>query len=72
MSMSQYLNKEDRERELILEELKRLEALDDLQLYECLVAMDDDPAPKWVKDLVTQKIRNIINSRIGLPEEKLL
>ena len=49
-------------------ELNRLEALSDIQLYEALVAMDDDPAPKWVKDLIARKINSIFNQRIGLKE----
>ena len=49
-------------------ELNRLEALTDIQLYEALVAMDDDPAPKWVKDLIAKKINSIFNKRIGLAE----
>jgi hypothetical protein len=28
--------------------------------------MDDDPAPKWVKDLIAKKINSIFNKRIGL------
>ena len=47
-------------------ELNRLEALSDIQLYQVLEAMDHDPAPKWVKDLIAQKINSIFNQRIGL------
>ena len=47
-------------------ELNRLEALSDVQLYHVLEAMDDDPAPAWVKDLVAKKINSIFNRRIGL------
>ena len=47
-------------------ELDRLEALTDLQLYEALVAMEKDPAPQWVKDLVAKKINSIFNRRLGL------
>lgn len=47
-------------------ELNRLEALSDIQLYEALVAMENDPAPKWVKDLIAKKINSIFNKRIGL------
>jgi len=47
-------------------ELNRLEALTDIQLYEALVAMEDDPAPKWIKDLIAKKINSIFNKRIGL------
>lgn len=59
--------KHDAATQAVLEaELNRLEALSDIQLYEALVAMDDDPAPKWVKDLVARKINSIFNRRIGL------
>jgi hypothetical protein len=47
-------------------ELNRLEALSDIQLYQVLEAMDNDPAPKWVKDLIARKINSIFNRRIGL------
>jgi len=47
-------------------ELARLEKLSDVQLYQVLEAMDDDPAPKWVKDLIAKKINSIFNQRIGL------
>lgn len=47
-------------------ELSRLEALDELQLYEALIAMDNDPAPQWVKDLVYRKVRSILNQRLGI------
>ena len=48
------------------QELNRLEALSDIQLYEALVAMENDPAPQWVKDLIAKKINSIFNKRIGL------
>lgn len=51
---------------LLEAELSRLEVLTDVQLYEALVAMEDDPAPRWVKDLVARKINSIFNQRIGL------
>ena len=47
-------------------ELNRLEALTDIQLYEALVAMDDDPAPQYIKNLIAKKINSIFNKRIGL------
>lgn len=47
-------------------ELTRLEALDDLKLYDCIVALEDDPAPQHVKTLILQKIRSILNQRIGI------
>jgi len=47
-------------------ELKRLENLTDMQLYEALDAMESDPAPEWVKDLVARKINSIFNQRLGL------
>ena len=47
-------------------ELKRLEKLTDMQLYEALDAMESDPAPEWVKDLVARKINSIFNQRLGL------
>ena len=47
-------------------ELKRLEDLTDMQLYEALDAMETDPAPEWVKDLVARKINSIFNQRLGL------
>jgi len=49
-------------------ELNRLEALSDVRLYQVLEALDSDPAPKWVKDRIVQKINSIFNKRIGLPE----
>lgn len=51
---------------LLEAELSRLEVLTDVQLYEALVAMEDDPAPRWVKDLAVRKINSIFNQRIGL------
>jgi len=47
-------------------ELDRLEALTDIQLYEALEAMEDDPAPKHIKQLIASKINSIFNKRIGL------
>ena len=47
-------------------ELDRLEGLTDIQLYEALAAMENDPAPEWVKRLVARKINSIFNTRIGL------
>ena len=47
-------------------ELSRLEVLTDVQLYEALVAMEDDPAPQWVKNLIAKRINSIFNRRIGL------
>ena len=47
-------------------ELNRLEVLTDIQLYEALAAMEDDPAPEWVKQLIAKKINSIFNKRIGL------
>lgn len=47
-------------------ELDRLEALTDIQLYEALVAMEDDPAPEYIKRLIAKKINSIFNKRIGL------
>lgn len=47
-------------------ELNRLEALTDIQLYEALVAMEDDPAPQYIKNLIAKKINSIFNKRIGL------
>ena len=47
-------------------ELDRLEALTDIQLYEALVAMENDPAPKYIKDLIAKRINSIFNRRIGL------
>ena len=47
-------------------ELDRLEALSDIQLYEALVAMENDPAPQYIKNLIAKKINSIFNERIGL------
>ena len=47
-------------------ELNRLEALSDIQLYEALVAMESDPAPQYIKNLIAKKINSIFNKRIGL------
>lgn len=47
-------------------ELDRLEALSDMQLYEALVAMENDPAPQYIKNLIARKINSIFNKRIGL------
>ena len=47
-------------------ELNRLEALTDIQLYEALVLMEDDPAPTHIKQLIAKKINSIFNKRIGL------
>ena len=49
-------------------ELNRLEALTDLQLYDVLVAMENDTAPQYIKDLIAKKINSIFNKRIGLAE----
>jgi hypothetical protein len=48
------------------QELDRLEALTDIQLYEALVAMENDPAPQYIKNLIAKKINSIFNKRIGL------
>ena len=48
------------------QELNRLEALTDIQLYEALVAMENDPAPQYIKRLIAKKINSIFNKRIGL------
>jgi hypothetical protein len=47
-------------------ELNRLEALTDIQLYEALVAIESDPAPQYIKNLIAKKINSIFNKRIGL------
>ena len=47
-------------------ELNRLEALSDIQLYDALVAMENDPAPQYIKRLIAKKINSIFNKRIGL------
>lgn len=49
-------------------ELKRLEKLDYLQLLVVLDRVEADPAPKWVKDLILNKIRSILNRDIGLTD----
>ena len=49
-------------------ELNRLEALTDIQLYEALVAMENDPAPQYIKRLIAKKINSIFNKRIGLED----
>ena len=48
------------------QELARLEALSDVRLYQVLEAMDDDPAPEWVKNLIAKRINSIFNRRLGL------
>ena len=47
-------------------ELSRLEALTELQLLTVMEALDDDPAPEHIKDLILRKINSILNDRIGL------
>jgi len=49
-----------------LEISKCLEALTDLQLLTAMEALDSDPAPQHVKDLIMRKINSIMNVRIGL------
>lgn len=49
-------------------ELDRLEALSDIQLHEALVAMESDPAPQYIKNLIAKRINSIFNRRIGLEE----
>lgn len=51
----------------IEKELSRLEALTELQLLDVLVAMENDPAPNWVHELILKKVNSILNQRIGLP-----
>lgn len=48
------------------QELRRLEALTDMQLYQALVAMETDPAPQYIKNLIARRINRIFNQRIGL------
>lgn len=48
------------------QELLRLEALTDMQLYQALVAMETDPAPQSIKNLIACRINRIFNQRLGL------
>jgi hypothetical protein len=48
------------------QELRRLEALTDMQLYQALVAMETDPAPQSIKNLIARRINRIFNQRLGL------
>ena len=48
------------------QELLRLEALTDMQLYQALVAMEMDPAPQSIKNLIARCINRIFNQRLGL------
>ena len=47
------------------QELNRLEALTDIQLYDTLVAIENDPAPEYIKNIIVKKINSIFNKRIG-------
>lgn len=51
-------------------ELNRLESLTDIQLYDVLTAMENDPAPQYIKNLIAKKINSIFNKRIGLERNK--
>lgn len=51
---------------LMEKELNRLNKLDNLQLLEVLNRLETEPAPQWVKDLVLNKIRSLLNKQIGL------
>ena len=48
------------------QQLNRLAALTEMQLYEVLTALDDDLAPQYIKDLIARKINSILNQRLGL------
>ena len=49
-------------------QLARLEKLTDLQLLVVLDALDQDPAPQHIKDLILRKINSVMNQRIGLEQ----
>lgn len=51
---------------LIKVELKRLEKLSEMQLLDVLNKIEDDQAPEWIKTLIRNKIRECMNSKLGL------
>jgi hypothetical protein len=59
-------NKETEMNRTMEQELLRLEALTDMQLYQALVAMEMDPAPQSIKNLIARCINRIFNQRLGL------
>ena len=51
---------------LIKTELKRLEKLSEMQLMKVLDKIENDQAPEWCKTLIRNKIRECMNSKLGL------
>lgn len=45
-------------------QLKRLESLNDIQLMSIFVALDKDPAPQHIKNMIINKINDILNDRL--------
>lgn len=45
-------------------ELKRLEALNDIQLMSIFAIIDKDPAPDEIKRAIILKINDILNDRL--------
>jgi hypothetical protein len=46
-------------------ELAYIDGATDMQLLAIMEALDDDPAPQNIKDIIMVKINNTMNDRLG-------